>query len=173
MRDAEEALETMKIIMDAHNGNPKDQASFVQKGKDCFAAADRADQLGIGDVNYNDKVLIKDVRAKICEPEAKAAASWASDVEKAGEADRAELEAPFKAVGIKGDKLFTCTQHHVIRGIGGGELEPAQIKKASVLFALEGGEGSYTLYRYVFKGEKFVRRTSHDYYLRPGPKAYR
>jgi hypothetical protein len=170
---AEDTLGTMKMLMESGQGDPGHQPALAAAGKACIEAVDRADKLGLGEIKYSDQLYLKDVRAKICDPAVKLAESWTADLKKVQEAARAELEAPFKAVGIKGDKLFTCTQYHVLRGIGGGELEPAQIKKAKVLFALQGGDGNYTLYRFAFKGNKLVRTTSHDYYLRPGARAYR
>lgn len=168
---AREDLDWREAI-DVATSSPDDAKRLAKHAEDCLKAYARVQPLGIGDREVW-KVHLDEAKEKICDPLAKAAASFADDIKKAADAAEAEAQAPFKAVGIKGDKLFTCTQYHVLRGIGGGELEPAQIKKANVLFALQGGDGNYTLYRFQFKGDKLVRTTSQDFYLRPKAKAYR
>jgi hypothetical protein len=165
-------LDWLKMI-DIASNHPENAVTLAKDADACIKAVARVDAMGIGDREHRG-VHLDEAKEKICDPLAKAAATFASDVKNAAAAAEAEAQAPFKAVGIKGDKLFTCTQYHVLRGVGGWELEAAQIKKAKVLFALQGGdEYGWTLYRFTFKGDKLVGTTSRNYVLRPGPKAFK
>lgn len=178
---AQRSLDMLTKQLDLSQTDPANQASFEQSAKDCFAAADQADKLGIGDetlwVSQGVTLYFDEARAKICEPMAKAAASFAADVKKATEERIAELAAPYKAAGIKGDKLQYCIENanHNIYGVGGGSLEPAQIKKAKVLFALwtDSATGGYSLQRSAFKGDKFVGYSERKFALVPPPGAYK
>ena len=178
---AQRDLDMLTKHLDLSQTDPANQASFEQSAKDCFAAADQADKLGIGDetlwVSQGITLHFDEARAKICEPMAKAAGSFAADVKKATEERIAELAAPYKAVGIKGDKLQYCIENanHNIYGVGGASLEPAQIKKAKVLFALwtDSNTGGYSLQRSAFKGDKFVGYSERKFDRVPPPGAYK
>jgi hypothetical protein len=180
---AQRDLDMLTKHLDLSQTDPKHQAAFKQSAKECFAAADQVDKLGIGAetvrVYSGDALEIRfdEARAKICEPIAKAAGSFAADVKKATDERVAELAAPYKAVGIKGDKLQFCIENanHPIYGVGGGSLEPAQIKKAHVVFTLwqDSSSGVYSLWRHVFKGDKLVSDTEKKFPRFPAPRAFR
>ncbi len=172
VKDAAHDIEWLKLI-DFVSNHPENGPRLAADAEACFKAIARVDELGIGQYEVAGVKLVE-AKAKLCEPLAKAAKTFGADIQKAAAAAEEEKQAPFKAVGIKGDKLFTCTQHNVIRGVGGWELEPAQIKKANILFALEGGDDyGWTLNRYVFKGDKLVSHSSRNFTLRPGAKAFK
>lgn len=119
-----------------------------------------------------------DAKAKVCAPLAKAGATFAKDVVDAKAQRYAEAAAPYKKVGIGGDRLELLVDHidYAMYGKGGGELTtPKQLKSAAVIFELlgPGTDGLYTLRRYQFKGDTLVSTTSADFLFRPAAKYYR
>jgi len=125
------------------------------------------------------RLTMADARAVVCEPLAKAAATFAKDVASARTKAHEKAAAPYKAVGVTGQRLALLVDHidYAMYGTGGGELRtPKQLKSAAVIFELLGpntATGLYTLRRYQFRGDKLVSTTSRDFLVRPGSKFYR
>lgn len=174
---ARKLLSMLTESMDLAKSNPDLQKRLEGDVKQCFEAADRSDKLGLGDFELTPELHFDEVRAKVCEPLAKVVGSWSVNVKKAHAAEVAELAAPFKAVGIKGEKLDFCIRNAEVRiyGARGMSLGPSQIKKANVLFTLwqDSQTGVYSLQRYTFKGDKYVGMSEQKFPLMPGPGAYR
>jgi hypothetical protein len=123
-------------------------------------------------------IPMKDAKAKVCAPLAKASKSFAKDVGAARAARLAETAAPYKKVGITGDRLELLVDHvdYAMYAVGGAELKtPKQLKAARVIFELlgPGTEGTYTLRRYQFSGDKLVKTTSREFLLKPASKFYK
>lgn len=162
-----------------------DQATFLNEAKDCMDAAAQVESLGIGDrqvllhnENGNFKIALDEAKEKVCEPLAKSAKAFAKDVKKAADEHDAEKYGPFKKAGIGGDKLEICGSYYRsnIRGVGGGVLSPAQIKKAKILFVRMGpatDTGLYSVSRFVFNGDKLVSSTEKNYVTVPGAGAFK
>lgn len=125
------------------------------------------------------RIAMKDARTTICNPLAKIAATFAKDAKAAAAKRLAQIAAPYKAAGAKGDRLELLVDHvdYAMYGIGGGELTTAkQLAKASVIFELLGpntADGTYTLRRYQFRGNKLASTTSRTFRLRPASKHFR
>lgn len=125
------------------------------------------------------EIPMSEAKAKVCEPLAKAAKTWAKDVGAARTERSDKIAKPYKAVGITGDRLELLVDHidYAMYGVGGGQLRtPQQLKGAAVIFELLGPNtetGRYTLRRYQFKGNTLVSTTSADYRRRPAASAYR
>jgi hypothetical protein len=182
--------EVFQAIKKAHEANvwltqiemssnhPENQAMLEKTAKECAAAADRGVQLGFGDLEFRDGIFIDQTKEKVCEPLAKAAKSFAADVENAANAALEEAKAPFKKAGIKGDKLHICASYadRTFRGKGGAELSPAQVKKSNLLFFWSGPDSSsglYYLQRYAFKGDKLVGQSEVKLIRPPVAKDFR
>jgi hypothetical protein len=123
-------------------------------------------------------ITMSEAKAKVCEPLAKAASTFAKDVGAARSERTEKIAKPYKAVGISGDRLELLVDHinYAMYGVGGGELRtPQQLKNAKVIFELlgPGTDGLYTLRRYQFSGNKLVGTTSREFILRPGAKFFR
>jgi hypothetical protein len=123
-------------------------------------------------------IPMRDAKAKVCAPLAKASKSFATDVATARTERYAETAAPYKKVGITGDRLNLLVDHasYAMYAVGGAELTtPKQLKSAAIIFELlgPGTEGTYTLRRYTFRGDKLVSTTSREFLLRPGAKHYK
>lgn len=165
--------------------DPAEAADIVKEANACMAGAAQVDELGVGDTelllhneNGNFELKMADAKAKVCEPLAKSASAFAKDVKKATDDREAATTGPFKKAGIGGDKLDVCAHYFNsnIRGVGGGVLTPAQIKKANVLFVRLGpatDTGLYTLQRFMFKGDKLVSQTDKEFVRLPGAGAYK
>ena len=118
-------------------------------------------------------MTLGEVITRVCEPLAVKARSWGTDVQRAKDQARARIEAPYRAAGIAGDKLALVIESKVY-GIGGGELSPAAANRATIVFALDGGgDRAWTLFRYVFSGNRRVSETREELWLRPGPSKFR
>jgi hypothetical protein len=164
--------------IDIGTNHPENQAMLEKAAKRCMEAADRGVKLGFGDLEFRQGIFIDQAKEKVCAPLAKAAATFAADVEKAANAALEEAMAPFKAAGIKGDKLHICASYadRTFRGKGGVELEPAQIKKSNLLFFWSGPDSSSGLYyltRYAFKGDKLVGESEVKLIRPPVAKDFR
>lgn len=159
-----------QIDMDA--SRPENQEMLATTAKRCMDASMLVGRLGAADVEVKlDAITVKlgGAKQKVCEPLAKTAKLYAK-----AEAEReAAITAPFRRIGISGDKLAVCARQPAIYGIGGGVLTPAQIKKASILFVLRVNDGVSTLQRFIFNGNKLVARTEKTYDGEPDASAYR
>lgn len=177
LRKGHEANEWLKHI-DIATNHPENQAMLEKTAAECAAAADRGVKLGFGDIEYRDGIFIDQAKEKICDKLANSAKTFAADVEKAANAALEEAMAPFKAVGIKGDKLHICASYsdRTFRGKGGVELSPAQVKKSNLLFFWSGPDSSsglYYLQRYAFKGDKLVGESEIKLIRPPVAKDFR
>lgn len=158
---------------------------MIASAKQCSAEVDRLIAAGMP---ANIKVRIgksqpfeiamAEAKVKVCEPLAKTAASFAKDVGAARKAAYEKAAAPYKKVGITGDRLALLVDHvdYAMYAVGGAELRtPTQLKNAKVIFELlgPGTDGMYILRRYQFSGDKLVATTSREFLLRPGAKHYK
>lgn len=165
-----------QIEMSANH--PENQAMLEKSAKECTDAAARGVQLGFGDVEFDTGIFVDQAKQKICDPLAKSASTFAAEVQKAAQAAEEEAKAPFKAAGIKGDKLHICGSYadRTFRGKGGVELSPAQVKKSNLLFFWSGPDSSsglYYLQRYAFKGDKLVGQSEVKLIRPPVAKDFR
>ena len=125
------------------------------------------------------RITMKDAKDKICSPLAKIAATFAKDARAADAKRLARIAAPYKAAGARGERLELLVDHidYAMYGVGGGELSTAkQLAKASVIFELLGpntADGTYTLRRYQFRGNKLVSTTSRTFRRRPASRHFR
>jgi hypothetical protein len=123
-------------------------------------------------------IPMRDAKSKVCAPLAKRSKSFASDVGTARAERYAKTAAPYKKVGITGDRLALLVDHasYAMFAVGGAELTtPRQLKAPAVIFELlgPGTQGTYTLRRYTFRGDKLVSTTMREFLLRPGRKHYK
>jgi hypothetical protein len=123
-------------------------------------------------------IPMRDAKSKVCAPLAKRSKSFATDVGTARTERYAATAAPYKKVGITGDRLALLVDHaaYAMFAVGGAELgTPKQLKAAQIIFELlgPGTEGTYTLRRYQFRGDKLVSTTMREFILRPGTKHYK
>ena len=123
-------------------------------------------------------IPMRDAKAKVCAPLAKRSKSFATDVSTARTERYAETAAPYKKIGITGDRLDLLVDHasYAMYAVGGAELTtPKQLKSAAIIFELlgPGTAGTYTLRRYQFRGDKLVATTSREFLLKPGSKHYK
>lgn len=126
---------------------------------------------------YKD-VTLAQVRSEYCDKLTALAQDFDDKVRAAKEEYEASLAAPFKSVGIKGDKLefaiLAARSGDTILGVGGSPLTPAQIKRAKLLFvSVQSRNGDWTVYRLMFKGDKEIKRTHETYIVRPGSSKFR
>jgi hypothetical protein len=88
-----------------------------------------------------------------------------------------ETAAPYRKAGMAGERLdyFVGADTIAIYGKGGKELTtPKQKAAAKVTFeVLTGDDGSVTIKRFAWKGNKAAGWSQKDYPLRPGPGAFR
>lgn len=161
-------------------------AKMATAAAECTATVDR---LAAAGMPMNIKVRIstggdglqiemKDAKAKVCAPLTKAAGSFAKNVSSARTEAYEKAAAPYKKVGITGERLELLANHinYAMYGVGGNELRtPQQLKNAKVIFELlgPGTDGLYTLRRYQFAGDKIVSTTSREFLLRPGAKFFK
>jgi hypothetical protein len=165
-------------------GGPK----MVKAAADCTATVDRLAAAGMPmDIKVRMstggdglEITMGDAKTKVCEPLAKAGKTFAKDVG-AARANAAEAAAaPYKAIGVTGDRLKLLASHgdtYAMYGAGGTSIRtPQQRKAAKVIFELLGpntATGRYTLRRYQFSGDKLVSTTERDFFVRPGAKFFK
>lgn len=140
----------------------------VTDGRKCIAQMDELLKHGIGDATVKIKgadLKLADAKAKLCEPLRKAQPPTPEELEAAREA----IAAPYKKAGITGEKLNVCINHNVkLRGEGGTTITPEQIKKASVVFVLNGN----TVMRIAFKGDAIDTVSEKQYPSTPTADAF-
>jgi hypothetical protein len=122
-------------------------------------------------------MTMKDAKAKVCDTLARRAKTFAKDVGTARPQRTAATAAPYKKVGITGDRLALLVDHidYAMYGVGGGKLTtPAQLKRANVIFELLGPDtdGIYILRRYQFRGDALISTSSGDFIRRPPARFY-
>jgi hypothetical protein len=169
----------------AHSGAGTQGKRLAGDAQACSDEVKR--RLGAGDTADTDVAVMSfsgdhkqlklgDVEATVCKVVADGAASWDNSIKDAHGKENDRIAAPYKAVGITGDKLdFAVKQNDSdFYGVGGNVLKtPEDLKKASVVFILNGGAGTkYTLWRRQFNGDKLVGTSSADYLKKPPASAY-
>jgi hypothetical protein len=170
--------------IDVASNHEENQEKLVASAENCTKEMERLLSDGLAtDVSVmvgqpQRAVSLAHAKDEICAPLAKVAKGFAKQVSAEREKRLAAIAAPYKKAGITGDRLDLCIHYDnaVFRGIGGNELSsPAQIKRAGVLFVTLGpssDDGTYTVTKYVFKGDKLVSSLDAQYILKPGSKAY-
>jgi hypothetical protein len=124
------------------------------------------------------QIKLGDAEATVCKVVADKGKDWDARVKAAHEGVSGAAAAPYKAVGIGGDKLAFLTSlkgDFDLYGAGGALLKtPEAVKAASLLFILSGGGTGekWTLYRHAFNGDKSAGTTQQDFLARPGAKAF-
>jgi len=183
LKDADDGNYWLSMIDIAEN-HEENQANLVETAETCTSTIDRLVTEGLRtDVEIQVKVAgtlkISEGKEKICAPLAKVAKTFAKSVTKARDEKLAALAAPYKKIGITGDRLKVCMDWDgiVLRGVGGRELSsPKARKTASVMFATLGpasDTGLYTIRRFAFHGDKLTAVTEKEYILKPGAAGYR
>lgn len=173
--DAQSSLEWLaEIDYEAnHEGN---QPMLEKSAATCTSELARLIKEGVDTdavLHFRDlDVKIGEAQTKVCAPLAKAAATFAKDVAAAKE----KVLAPYKAAGIKGDRLdFVKDNDGSIRGVGGRSLTTMkEIKSAKLMFVVTVDSNEiYSVTRYVFSGNKMVTWTTKKYDREPGAGAFR
>ena len=122
-------------------------------------------------------LTLGEAKAKICEPLAAKAATWDASIAAAKDGATDKAAAPYKAIGVTGDRLDLMVRHdgYAMYAVGGRELTSPKAKKAApVIFELLGDSHSdWTLRRYQFKGDTLVATTERGFRVRPGAAAFR
>lgn len=185
IKSAKHCLLGLKI----HSENPTQAPNDWGKGcletaQECSAAINRRVLAGQNEntthvlIDGYQDVTLAQVRSEYCDKLASMAQDFDEKVRAAKEEREVSLAAPFKAARMKGDKLELAILARrggdKILGVGGVLLTPAQIKRAKLLFITQQDrDGYWTVYRFVFKGDKEVRRTKETYIIRPGSSKFR
>jgi hypothetical protein len=124
------------------------------------------------------QLRLGDAEANVCRVLADKGKDWDDRVKAAHDGVSGAAAAPYKAVGIGGDKLAFLTSlkgDFDLYGAGGALLKtPESVKAASLLFILSGGGTGekWTLYRHAFNGDRSAGTTQQDFLARPGAKAF-
>jgi hypothetical protein len=124
------------------------------------------------------ELVLRDARAQVCGKLVAAAETFAAEVKAARERRYAERAAPYKKIGITGDRLELLVDHYnyPMYAVGGRELKtPAELKKAKVIFEvlLPGTHTVWTVRKYQFQGDKVISTTSREYDRAPTAAAFR
>jgi hypothetical protein len=174
--------------IDKSTSHEEGQANLVKTAAACTATLDRLSAAGMPmDIKVTVRaggdgfeVTMKDAKAKVCDPLTKAASTFAKDVSGARAKAAEAAAAPFKKLGVTGERLSFLASHfdyYAMYGVGGNQLRsPQQLKSAKVIFELLGpntATGRYTLRRYQFNGDKLVSTTERDFIVRPGAKFFK
>lgn len=153
-----------------------------KSAEDCIAKTDRALTEGAPATlvaefgRRNVEIALGDFKTKICKPLSDMIEKYGADPEGMQRARWEEKAKPYRAVGIKGDRLDLLVDHidYAMYAVGGRELTtPKQLKAAKIIFEMLSNDDGWTVRRYVFKGNKLVSTTSKSYLLKPGAKAFR
>jgi len=179
-------IDTMRTIKsyikllsgDYLNPSGNDDAVAAKEVEDCrFQLASRIKQ-GQSEttiISYkpnHDRFSLGELRAT-CDKLEIIAKEWGARNRKASAAQDAELAAPYFAAKLTDDKL-QMAQRGTFYGIGGVELAPPALKKASVWFEVVSvNEDDWTLFRHVFHGDHLVSTTREGFLRRPGPSKFR
>lgn len=171
--------------IDIASNHEENQDKLVATATRCDAELTRLLAAGV-DADFvmkigrdSQKVKIAEGKTKLCEPLAKIANTFAKTVETERKARYERASRPYKAVGIKGDKLdFIIDNEDSIRGVGGRALStPKELKAAKVMFVATykdvGGEEFWHVTRYVFSGDRMTSSTMKTFRGRPGAEGYR
>jgi hypothetical protein len=145
---------------------------FGERGKACLAATDKAIKAGApGDrkVKIFDKQLsLTEGRTQVCQAMIDWAGQLGGKIKEAHDADREKREAPYKAVGIAGAKLDLMVEYDDVYWRGGKNCEIVSdvkaLKKATKLFHwLENSDGTHTIRKYTFSGNKVTGTKTTTY----------
>jgi hypothetical protein len=146
--------------------------AFIDAGKKCLDVTDKAIKAG-APADY--KVKMKDVtlsigegRAKICQASIDWANSLGAKIKEAHAADREKRAAPYKALGVSGAKLDLFLEYDDVYWRGGRDCQIIsdlkQLAKAKALFHwLENADGTHTIRKYTFNGNKVGKPVSKTY----------
>jgi hypothetical protein len=160
----------------------RDAVSRLEKAAaECPAAVDKAVAAG---AHLDGKVVVRDVektlekaRKDICDGLAAKVPDYLARHKEAVRARREQTLAPYKAAGMGGDKLELMIAYDGVywRGVGGDVVsDPTKLARATVLFHwLEDAQGTHTIRRYQFSGNKLVKKSEKTYFKRPGSDAFR
>jgi hypothetical protein len=181
--EAQSKLDWVAMIDKARN-HPENAAMLAGVGNACDAAVDAAYAAGVApDTTFpvhgidTDRTLtLAAAKAQVCAKVAAIATTFAQDVERERLAAWERIAAPYKAAGVKGERLdYLVSGHRYAKyGVGGVELTTIkQLAKAKVMFEMLTGQGVVTLRRTEFKGDKLVGTSTQEFERRPGPRAYR
>lgn len=145
---------------------------FVKDAKECLAVTDSAIKSGAPadhKVKIRDQVMsIREGRAKVCQAFLDWATSLGGKVKEAHAADHQKRAAPYKAVGVAGAKLELFVEYDDVYWRGGANCQRIsdikQLAKAKALFQwLENPDGTHTIRKYTFKGNKVSGPTSKTF----------
>jgi hypothetical protein len=135
---------------------------FVKEGKDCHAATDAAIAAGARD---DVAVMIGGVsrtlaqgKVDVCDATLAFGEKLIGDIAGAHAAARAEIAAKYEALGVKGQRLELFIEYDDVYWRGKKCERITDLKKlvkAKVLFQwLENSDGTHTIRKYTFKGNK-------------------
>jgi hypothetical protein len=145
---------------------------YVTAGKDCLAITDKAIALGAPKdhkVKIRDEVMsLAEGREKVCQGILDWAAELGPKIKAAHAADREQRAAPYRAAGVTGAKLDLFLEYDDVywRGGKGCQIisDLKQLAKAKALFHwLENSDGTHTIRKYTFKGNKVSGPMSKTY----------
>lgn len=169
--------------IDLASNHAENAAKLAKVARECDAAVDTLSAAKLERVEVSRwaggfvTITIADAKATVCARLAKAATTFAGDVTTARKAAWERAAAPYKAVGISGERLelLVSLSGRALYGRGGTEItSPRQLAKANVLFeVLTAADGTVTVRRYALRGNRVVGKSSKDYLRRPGAAAFR
>jgi len=146
--------------------------SFHDKAKKCFEMVDAAIKAGAPadhKVKIHEKVMsIGEGKTAVCQ----AHLDWAKELDEkiktAKAADREKRAAPYKAEGVAGQKLDLFLEYDDVYWRGGKDCQRIsdikQLAKAKALFHwLENPDGTHTIRKYTFNGNKVSGPVSKTY----------
>jgi hypothetical protein len=145
---------------------------FVKKGKECLEKTDAAIAAGapadrkvkVGE----EQMSIKEGRTKVCQDYVDWAVSIGGKIKESHAADREKRAAPYKAAGVAGAKLELFLEYDDVYWRGGSNCQRIydikQLAKAKALFHwLENADGTHTIRKYTFNGNKVSGPVSKTY----------
>jgi hypothetical protein len=167
-------------LKSANEGHGGLGAYVIEEGKTCLAAIDALDPASRKlEVKAGESTMTLDEGRKVCQELVDRGGKAAKDQAAAAGAKRAEIEAKWKKVGMKGDRLALFVDNELNGGgfpwyAKGCETEikdPKKLAKAKVLFNWTAGANGGTLVtKIVFKGNKY-KESSREFF--DESKAYR
>jgi hypothetical protein len=145
---------------------------FVKEGKDCFvqldaaiaagAVADRKVKIGEG------TMTLQEARTKVCQEFLDWGVMVTGRIKESHAADREKRAAPYVAAGVAGAKLELFLEYDDVYWRGGANCQRIydikQLAKAKALFHwLENPDGTHTIRKYTFNGNKVSGPVSKTY----------
>jgi hypothetical protein len=169
----EESRSTLGIVLGFEPGKVGEVwiKQAREQGNACTTAVDKALAGGLAATQKleigTDSITLGEAKARYCDKLLAWAASYGGASAKAKAAASEKVTAKYTKHGIKGDRLKLMVEYDDVRWRGKGcEYidDPAKLAKAPLLFQwLENADGTHTIRRYQFKGDKLAGTTNKTF----------